>query len=160
MAPLMPSLRVVLTFCKTISESALEPHTNIVYSLANGFSYWQAQPIANATATYLDDMAQALGHIQSVSGSVDAIEFWTGETGWPTDGGSNYGAATASTANANTFFHQGVCAALAWGTNVFYFEAFDEPWKPASVGQDGTPAIETTWGAMTANRGTKFSLKC
>lgn len=105
-------------------------------------------------------MAQALGHIQSVTGSVDAIEFWTGETGWPTDGGSNYGAATASTANANTFFHQGVCAALAWGTNVFYFEAFDEPWKPASVGQAGTPAIETTWGAMTANRGTKFSLKC
>jgi len=130
--------------------------------MANGFSYWQGSPINNASHVYLDDMQQALGRIQSVSGSVDAIEFWTGETGWPTDGGSPYGPATASTSNAATFFKQGVCAALAWGTNVFYFEAFDEPWKPASVGDNGQAQIETTWGAMTGDRATKpgFSLTC
>ena len=54
--------------------------------MANAFSYWQAQPISNSTSTYFDDIQQALGRIQSISGSLDAIEFWTGETGWPTTG--------------------------------------------------------------------------
>jgi len=106
-------------------------------------------------------MSQALARIQDVSGSVDAIEFWTGETGWPGDGGSTYeDVAVASNANAKTFWQQGVCAALDWGTNVFYFEAFDEPWKPNSVGANGDAEVETTWGAMTSDRQTKFSLTC
>lgn len=54
--------------------------------LANGFAYWQATPIENATKTLFDDVQQALARIQSVSGSLNGIEFWTGETGWPTDG--------------------------------------------------------------------------
>lgn len=51
---------------------------------------------------------------------------------------------------------------LDWGVNVFYFEAFDEPWKPDSIGDDGNPADEKHWGAMNADRTTKpnFSLKC
>lgn len=49
---------------------------------------------------------------------------------------------------------------LAWGVNLFYFEAFDEPWKPDSIGDNGQPADEKHWGAMTSTRGTKFSLKC
>lgn len=56
------------------------------FLLANGFAYWQASPISNATYTFFDDTQQALGHIQSVSGSLNAIEFWVGETGWPTNG--------------------------------------------------------------------------
>lgn len=56
------------------------------FLLANGFAYWQAQPITNATRTFFDDIQQALAHIQTVSGSLNAIEFWVGETGWPTDG--------------------------------------------------------------------------
>jgi len=47
-------------------------------SLANGFSYWQYQDISNATATYFDDMAQALAHVQDISGSVDGIHFMNG----------------------------------------------------------------------------------
>jgi glucan 1,3-beta-glucosidase len=53
-------------------------------SLANAFSYWQGQDISNATATYFDDMQQAIGHIQEVSGSLDSIRIMNGETGWPT----------------------------------------------------------------------------
>lgn len=56
------------------------------FLLANGFAYWQASPISNATYTFFDDTQQALGHIQGISGSLNAIEFWVGETGWPTDG--------------------------------------------------------------------------
>ena len=52
----------------------------------NAFAYWQGQKITNATATYLDDLQQAIGHIQELSGSIDGIEIWNGETGWPADG--------------------------------------------------------------------------
>ena len=42
-------------------------------------------------------------------------------------GGSDYGSnAKAGTDNAQTFWDEGVCGMLAWGGNVFYFEAFDE----------------------------------
>lgn len=75
-------------------------------------------------------------------------------------GGTDYQAAKAGTANANTYYQDGFCAMLAWGYNAFYFEAFDEPWKPASIGDNGAAADETHWGAMTADRKTKFSLKC
>ena len=57
-----------------------------VPSLVNAFAYWQGQKITNATATYLDDLQQAIGHIQELSGSIDGIEIWNGETGWPADG--------------------------------------------------------------------------
>jgi exo-beta-1,3-glucanase (GH17 family) len=53
-------------------------------SLANAFSYWQGQDISNATASYFDDIQQAIGHIQEVSGSLDAVHIMNGETGWPT----------------------------------------------------------------------------
>lgn len=35
------------------------------------------------------------------------------------------------------FCSDGFCAALDWGYNAFYFEAFDEPWKPESTGDNG-----------------------
>ena len=71
-------------------------------------------------------------------------------------GGTNYGAATAGTKEAYYFWKQGVCAALDWNISVFYFEAFDEPWKPASTGTDGQPGNENHWGAYNADRSPKF----
>ncbi|KAI4214492.1 MAG: hypothetical protein LQ351_002909 [Letrouitia transgressa] len=132
----------------------------VKFLLVNAFGYWQHQNINNATATYLDDLQQAIGHIQSLSGSLDAIEIWNGETGWPGDGGDDYGDAKAGTKNAATFYRTGVCAALDWGYNVFYFEAFDEAWKPKSTGDTGAQGDETHWGAFTADRKLKFSLSC
>ncbi|WPG99735.1 glycoside hydrolase family 17 protein [Acrodontium crateriforme] len=129
--------------------------------LANAFSFWQGSNVGDgAEYTYFDDIQQALGHVQELTGSLDKIEFWNGETGWPTDGGSDYESAKAGTKNAAQFYSRAVCSMLNWGVNVFYFEAFDEPWKPASIGADGKAADETHWGAMTADRGTKFSLQC
>ncbi|KAI5275788.1 putative glucan 1,3-beta-glucosidase [Aureobasidium subglaciale] len=132
----------------------------VEFLLANGFAYWQAMPISNATKTFFDDVQQALGRIQSVLGSANAIEFWVGETGWPTDGGSNYGAAMAGTQNAKTYFDDAICGMLAWNVNVFVFEAFDEPWKPHAIGDSGSAGDETHWGVMDVNRNTKFPLTC
>ena len=75
-------------------------------------------------------------------------------------GGEDYGAAKAGTVNARTFYKSGVCAALDWGLNVFYFEAFDETWKPKSIGDTGAIADETHWGAFTDTRNPKWSIGC
>ncbi|KAI5207346.1 putative glucan 1,3-beta-glucosidase [Aureobasidium subglaciale] len=112
------------------------------FLLANGFAYWQAMPISNATKTFFDDVQQALGRIQSVSG------------------GSNYGAAMAGTQNAKTYFDDAICGMLAWNVNVFVFEAFDEPWKPHAIGDSGSAGDETHWGVMDVYRNTKFPLTC
>lgn len=53
----------------------------VVNRLCNAFSYWQGQTINNATGSFFDDIMQAFGHIQSVSGSTDKPELWVGETG-------------------------------------------------------------------------------
>jgi len=127
--------------------------------LCNGFSYWQGMAINNATMSFFDDVQQAFGHIQAVSGSVTTPELWVGETGWPS-GGSKYEAAIPGTANAKTYWDIAVCGILKWGVNVFFFEAFDEPWKPISTGQDGTVADETHWGAWNADRTSKYDMTC
>lgn len=49
---------------------------------------------------------------------------------------------------------------LAWGVDAFYFEAFDEPWKPKSIGDNGNAADETHWGMYTADRKPKFNADC
>ncbi|OTB02903.1 glycoside hydrolase family 17 protein [Hypoxylon sp. CI-4A] len=127
--------------------------------LTNAFSYWQGQTLSNATGSFYDDVFQAFGHIQETAGGTDKIELWVGETGWPTDG-DKYQSAQPGTREAETFYGQAVCGMVDWGFNVFFFEAFDEEWKPKAVGEDGSVADETSWGAMTADRKAKYSLKC
>ncbi|KAL4905998.1 hypothetical protein BDW74DRAFT_177687 [Aspergillus multicolor] len=125
----------------------------VTYFMANGFAYWQGQPIENATATYFDDMAQAKAHIEQVAGdNAKNIRFGNGESGWPTDGGSDYGAAKASTKSAEKYYKNAVCAMLTWGIDVFYFEAFDESWKPDSKGDNGEVKDEKHWGLFTDDR--------
>ena len=79
--------------------------------------------------------------------------------GWPTDG-TRYGAAVPSLDNASRFYSEGVCGFVDTDVNVFFFEAFDEPWKPDSIGDDGSAADEKHWGAMNADRTEKYNLKC
>ncbi len=82
------------------------------------------------------------------------------ETGWPSAGGTDCGAATTCTGGSvagitemNTFMNSWVCQALTNGTNYFWFEAFDEPWKI----KFDTPgkAWEDQWGLMDVNRNLK-----
>ncbi|KAH7385647.1 glucan 1,3-beta-glucosidase-like protein [Pyrenochaeta sp. MPI-SDFR-AT-0127] len=129
--------------------------------MVNAFAFWQGASRDNATHVYLDDMYQAVTHIEKIAGGADKKpEIWNGETGWPTAVGTDYDEAKGGLENAEHFYQHGFCSLLDWGYNAFYFEAFDEPWKPASIGDNGKAADETAWGAMTADRKTKFSLKC
>lgn len=79
------------------------------------------------------------------------------ETGWPSKGGKDCGAATSCTEGSvagitemNTFMDGWVCDALTNGTNYFWFEAFDEPWK-WKFNEPGKE-WEDQWGVMDVNR--------
>jgi glucan 1,3-beta-glucosidase len=49
---------------------------------------------------------------------------------------------------------------LAWGVDLFYFEAYDESWKPDSTGDNGQAMDEKHWGLYTADRKSKFDTSC
>lgn len=131
--------------------------------MINAFAFWQggaAGTDGNATKIYFDDVFQAMSKIESTVGGSDKVEIFVGETGWPTADGTDYGAAKGGLKNAEYFYKNAFCAIIDWGFNAFFFEAFDEPWKPESVGDSGKAIDETTWGAMTADRKSKYSLQC
>ncbi|KAJ5735581.1 uncharacterized protein N7483_000706 [Penicillium malachiteum] len=89
------------------------------------------------------------------------------EVGWPSGGGKDCGASptcdsdtpgsVASIDNMNTFMSDWICQALENGTDYFWFEAFDEPWKV----QFNTPGKdwEDKWGLMDSARKIKPGLK-
>jgi exo-beta-1,3-glucanase (GH17 family) len=88
------------------------------------------------------------------------------ETGWPSQGGTDCGAAgvtvcpdasVAGIDQLNQFMEGWVCSALNNGTEYFWFEAFDEPWKIAfnSAGQQW----EDHWGLLDVNRNLKSGVK-
>ena len=79
--------------------------------------------------------------------------------GWTTAGGK-YGNAIPGIDNAQTFWKSGVCALKRWGIDAFAFEAFDEPWKPVSKGENGESKDETHWGVYNADRTPKYDLSC
>jgi exo-beta-1,3-glucanase (GH17 family) len=67
------------------------------------------------------------------------------ETGWPTEGSD-----TAGPAEAAAYFTAVREWSLSTGTQVLWFDAFDEPWKAAAEG-----AVGAHWGLM----GTDLALK-
>ncbi|KAI5955188.1 BGL2 [Candida jiufengensis] len=134
------------------SEPAIKT-ADFVY--ANAFSYWQGQTNQNASYSFFDDIMQALQTIQTVKGSTD-IEFWVGETGWPSDG-SNFESSQPGVENAKNFWQQGICAMRAWGVNVAVFEAIDEAWKPDT---SGISDVEKHWGVWDANNKLKYNINC
>lgn len=125
------------------------------FVMANAFSYWQGQVMSNASYSFFDDIMQALQTIQSVKGSTD-IDFWVGETGWPTDG-TNFESAYPSVENAKQFWQEGICGIRAWGINVIAFEAFDEDWKPDT---SGISDVEKHWGVWTSGKTLKYDIGC
>lgn len=124
------------------------------FVFANAFSYWQGQTSKNASYSFFDDIMQALQTIQTAKGT--DIDFWVGETGWPTDG-TNFESADPTLENAKNYWQNAICAMRGWGVNVAVFEAFDEEWKPNT---SGTSDVEKHWGVFDDNNKPKFDLSC
>ncbi|EQK99196.1 Glycoside hydrolase, superfamily [Ophiocordyceps sinensis CO18] len=88
------------------------------------------------------------------------------ETGWPSAGGKNCGQAqttscepgsVAGIKEMNRFMEDWVCQALTNGTQYFWFEAFDEPWKIRFNEKDKN--WEDKWGLMDIDRKLKDGVK-
>ncbi|KAK9642285.1 hypothetical protein HCH54_007720 [Aspergillus fumigatus] len=89
------------------------------------------------------------------------------EVGWPSGGGNDCGqgancpndtaGAVAGVDELNKFMEDWVCQALDNGTDYFWFEAFDEPWK--IVYNTGKENWEDKWGLMDSARNLKPGLK-
>mmetsp|Transcript_3927 Transcript_3927/g.3812 ORF Transcript_3927/g.3812 Transcript_3927/m.3812 type:complete len:307 (+) Transcript_3927:55-975(+) len=124
------------------------------FVFANAFSYWQGQTSKNASYSFFDDIMQALQTIQTAKGT--DIDFWVGETGWPTDG-TNFESADPTLENAKNYWQNAICAMRGWGVNVAVFEAFDEAWKPDT---SGTSDVEKHWGVYDSNNKPKYDLSC
>ncbi len=88
------------------------------------------------------------------------------EIGWPSQGGTDCGttavtscpdAAVAGIQQMNQFMEDWVCQALSNGTQYFWFEAFDEPWKIQF--NTANQNWEDHWGLMDVNRNLKDGVK-
>lgn len=88
------------------------------------------------------------------------------EIGWPTKGGTKCPdtqtscpgkGSVANVEGLNRLLEDWVCPALNNGTNYFWFELFDEPWK-ISFNEPGKE-WEDQWGLMDVNRNLKPGVK-
>ncbi|KAE8349077.1 glycoside hydrolase superfamily [Aspergillus coremiiformis] len=89
------------------------------------------------------------------------------EVGWPSGGGNDCGSSSkcpddkagsvAGINEMNQFMADWICQALENGTDYFWFEAFDEPWKIQFNTKDEN--WEDKWGLMDAARKLKPGLK-
>jgi exo-beta-1,3-glucanase (GH17 family) len=89
------------------------------------------------------------------------------EVGWPSGGGNDCGSgancpndtagSVAGIDEMNKFMEDWVCQALENGTDYFWFEAFDEPWKIQY--NTANENWEDKWGLMDAARNLKPGLK-
>ena len=104
------------------------------------------------------EVEQALAHTQA---NVDAVRAGLPgariailEAGWATTA-SEFGSRASEDAQARYFEEMGRWAAAS-GVTVFFFEAFDEPWK----GDPGNPAgAEKHWGLFFEDRTPKAALR-
>ncbi|ODO00069.1 hypothetical protein I350_06693 [Cryptococcus amylolentus CBS 6273] len=125
------------------------------YFMANVHPYFGSLAIDDAaawTTSFFEEYDVAVAAIASNKPAT-----YIAETGWPTgsddEEDSNSGAGSpqgdASVANLQTFLDTFVCQANNNGTEYFYFEAFDEPWKAEYGG------TEPYWGLFDSDRNLK-----
>lgn len=99
--------------------------------------YWEQIPITAA----VDHVFDKVHRVQHAYPSHSVV---ISETSWPTAGPSN-GAAEPSLENQRAFLKGFLPRAQAEGLSFFYFEAFDESWKPGS-------GVEKHWGFYRSDR--------
>lgn len=109
------------------------------FIFVNYYPYWRGIGIDHAVA------AVHAWHNQ-VKAAANGKEIIISETGWPSDG-ETIGDAVASLVNASYFFKNMASWAQAEDVKVVYFEAFDEPWKEAYEGPQGS-----NWGIWTSDK--------
>ncbi|GBF66147.1 glucan endo-1,3-beta-glucosidase [Trichophyton mentagrophytes] len=140
------------------------------------------QPLTRIVDVVMSNIHPFFAGVTADKGTGWAWSFWTehdvaltkgtdkkqiiSEIGWPSGGGNNCGdskcpdsksGSVASVKDMNIFMEHWVCQALSNGTDYFWFEAFDEPWK-VSFNEPGKE-WEDKWGLMDPARVLKPGIK-
>jgi len=122
---------------------------DVDYGMANVHPWFANVSIDQAagwTWSFFEDTDVALASTLTNKPSMSIAE-----TGWPTNssdvGNESNGPSNASEANLQTFIDTFVCQANANGTEYYFFEYFDEPWKGEQFG-----GVEGYWGLFYSNR--------
>ncbi|KAI1809119.1 glycoside hydrolase superfamily [Poronia punctata] len=121
------------------------------------FAGQQADEAASWTYTFWNNKAGTFFKSEAEKNVISEI-------GWPSQGGTDCGGAvtcergaTAGIKELNTLMDNWVCQALEKGTNYFWFEMFDEPWKFA-FNEEGKE-WEDHWGLLDVDRRLKPGVK-
>ena len=112
----------------------------------NIYPFWEKVDI-NSANKFVEDKYQQL--VIAAAGKEVIIS----ETGWPSSGNAN-GAAEPTLANAVLYFSNFATWSRNNNVSVFYFEAFDEPWKSSQEGSQGAH-----WGLFNTNGSLKSGLE-
>lgn len=125
--------------------------------LCNAFPYWQGTPAGRGAGAGVlaYDKGRVTTHMDVVTGDRD-VEFWVGDTGWPT-AGPTFKAAKPGMSEAEEYYRGAICLGIVTGTNIFVYEAFD---RPVSAQSNGSITTEPHWGVMTSDREPKYPLRC
>ncbi|TPX37531.1 glucan endo-1,3-beta-D-glucosidase [Synchytrium microbalum] len=116
------------------------------YLLVNVYPYWEGR--ASATAPQLQ-----ITETRDLASRGQGKPLVLGEVGWPT-GGDAFRDALPSLSNLEQYCTTWVRMAKTNNMGHFFFEAFDESWKPAEHG-----GVEQHWGLYYSNRTVK-SMQC
>ena len=115
--------------------------------LTNCYPYWEGCALPYATL-YMQDMYR---RVQKVAQGKRVI---ITETGWPSAGGTFYGA-EASLQGSYLYFLRAQEWAIAEGIEMFYFSSFDESWKVAGASGEGD--VGAHWGLWDMHEKFKYA---
>ncbi|KAL1406683.1 hypothetical protein Q8F55_008389 [Vanrija albida] len=124
------------------------------FFMSNVHPWFGKLPAAEAatwTWSYYDEH-----NVQVAAQAPNKPNVYLAETGWPTSANETkfetLEGAHASMADLQTFLDSYICQANANGTEYFYFEGFDQPWKAIYGG------VEEHWGLFDKDRNLKQPL--
>jgi len=125
---------------------------HVDYLTIHYYPYWGGVKIDNAVNKVFDVYYE----IRDTFGKEVVI----GETGWPSSG-RNLNQAVPSLGNQQIFVREFREIADARDIDYFFFEAFDETWKPEEVldSEEGPNYAENHWGLFYENGTMKESLR-
>ncbi|CAD6563608.1 MAG: hypothetical protein TREMPRED_000010 [Tremellales sp. Tagirdzhanova-0007] len=118
----------------------------IDFFMANVHPYFGALPIQQAAAWTYEFFQEF--DVEIAATASNKPQTYIAETGWPT-GSLNSSDASDGAGSPQAFLDTFICQANANGTQYFYFEAFDEPWKAEYGG------VEPFWGMFDSDRNLK-----
>ncbi|KAL4821144.1 glucan endo-1,3-beta-glucosidase btgC [Aspergillus spinulosporus] len=172
----------IINYMRQVRKHFNDHNINIKVATSDLGDNWD-ETLADATDVVMSNVHPFFGGVEVSKAAGWTWSFWNthnapltqgtnkgniiAEVGWPSGGGNDCGdgancnddtsGAVAGVKQMNQFMADWVCPALENGTDYFWFEAFDEPWKVKF--NKGDEQWEDKWGLMDPGRKLKPGIK-